>query len=303
MSATRIRRLVLASFPARFRARYGDELEAVTDECGSGWRITADLAAASALQWMRPTFSGRPAESRRQRLQATTSTVFMAWAVAAVAVAVFARGVDDQPVPGLKSWGWTSYVVGQGVFFVSGAAVLAAGFVYWVRVVVPAWRRRDRRTLQAAATPIAVAVAWLGITLALALASHRLHLAGDRHISARGPASAGGYAALVGYGLVTLGCVVVGAAACVKALARSNLPDQWLARSTVVAAGVAVAIWTVAVAATACLVRVLDVGHVGAWNTMLAVVPVVVLLLAGASSIVSAARGVDALARRATTSP
>jgi hypothetical protein len=41
------------------------------------------------------------------------------------AVAVFAKAVNDRPVPGLRSWGWIAYLVGSGLFQLIGCSPYA----------------------------------------------------------------------------------------------------------------------------------------------------------------------------------
>ena len=144
MSTTRLHRLILAVYPERFRDRYGEELAAVAADCGGGWRVTFDLAVSAVKARLNPDPITSGSEGRRLRLETTTATVFALWVWSTVAVALFARAVDDQPVPGLRSWGWAAYEVGNVIFSLSAAAILIVGFVYWLLVVVPAIRTRNR---------------------------------------------------------------------------------------------------------------------------------------------------------------
>lgn len=296
-----IRRVVLAAFPFRFRARYSEELEAVAEDYGGGWRVTADLARAAGREWCFPTFHGPIGERRRQRLQATTSAVLVAWALSLLAGAVFARAVNDKPVPGLRSWGWTAFAIGRGVMQVTAVAVVLAGLVYWIRVFVPALRRRDLPTLRAALLPGAAGVAWLAATGLIVLISHHLQPGDHRHVTttatagATTSAGAGGFAALVAYGVFTLVCLLVWAGGAARALELSALPTRWLARSAVIAMNVSVTIAVVAATAIVSLVRVLIVGGVDVRNTVMAIAPVALLLLAGVGAITSSLRGVKAL--------
>jgi hypothetical protein len=133
MSPSRWQRLLLASFPPSFRRRYGEELSALVPGCGGSWKVTVDLARACLAAWLRPPFLGAAADRRRLRLQATTATVFVLWAVSSVAVALFARAVDDPyPLTGLHSWGWAAYQIGTAVFELTSGLVLVAGFGYWL---------------------------------------------------------------------------------------------------------------------------------------------------------------------------
>lgn len=129
MSASRLRRLILSAYPERFRDRYGDELAAVANECGDGWRVTVDLAVSAARARLDPGLVSSGPDGRRLRLEVTTATVLALWVWSTVAVALFARAVDDRPVPGLSSWGWGAYAVGNGIFSLSALVIVVVGFL------------------------------------------------------------------------------------------------------------------------------------------------------------------------------
>lgn len=290
-----MQRLILAAFPARFRDRYGAELGALVPECGGGWRDTVDLARAAVREWIHPSFPGSPDERRRLRLQSTTATVFVAWAFAIVAGAVFARSVDDQPVPGLQSWGWTSYEVAAGVFQVAVVLIAVIGFAFWLRVVVPAWRERDYATLKPAVLPVAVVGSWFAVTGAIAYFGHRF-VAGNRgHINAQAPVSGIGWTVLALYGVLTIVYVGVCAASCTTALSRSRLSARLLEGSTWMAALGTAALAVVSVAGAVCLSRVLLIGRAGVRDSTTAVLSVLLLLLLTGAALVSTARGLRTL--------
>ena len=300
MSVSRAQRWVLRSFPPGFRARYGDELAALASECDGGWHDTADLARAAAGAWMHPRFPGPPEDRGRRRLQATTATVFFVWSLSALAVAVFARAVDDKPVPGLHSWGWTAYAVGSAIFQVTVVAALAVGFGYWLRVVVPAWRRRDRNTLLAAALPAGLVTVWLGGTGLVSLyARHQT----QRHYGYQTWRLPGGGTGVVLalYAAFTVICVVACAMAATRALARAELGVRLLTVSAWLSTGAAAALVAVTIAASLCLTRVLIVGGIGARDTAMAVIPAVFLTLASGLAVTSSLRAVPQLTAR--TSP
>ena len=174
MSPSRLHRLILAVYPERFRHRYGDELATVAADCGGGWRVTSNLAVSAVKARLNPDPITSGSDGRRLRLETTTSTVFALWVWSTVAVVLFARAVDDQPVPGLRSWGWGAYTVGNVIFSLSAAAVLIVGFVYWLLVVVPAIRARNRATLMSTLVPVGVVVLWLAGTGVLAVATNHV---------------------------------------------------------------------------------------------------------------------------------
>jgi hypothetical protein len=295
MSGARLPRILLAGYPPSFRSRYGDELAALVADCPGGWRVNLDLARGLIAAWFRPTFTGPPAEQRRRRLQTTTATVFAAWSAATLFVAVFARAVDDQPVPGLRSWGWAAYQVGNVVFELSAAAILVAGFVYWLAVVVPAGRRRDRSVLVPACLPPLIVSAWLGATLMIAVLTRRFVPGSGRHISAQGPHTAAGWAILAAYAVFTVVCVVASAGSAIKALAAARLSERLLAASTVMGSVATGALLLVTGAACVCLTKVILVGHISARTAATAVVPAAALVLSSASAVVSSRRGVAVL--------
>jgi hypothetical protein len=292
---SRLQRLALWAFPARFRARYGEELVALLPECSGGLKVTADLALAAAHEWLRPSFSGSPEERRRLRLQTTTATVFVLWSLSTLAAVIFARAVDDRPVPGLHAWSWVAYEIGSGVIQLTAGLVLLAGFGYWLRVVISAWRSRERSTLISAVLPVIVGGVWLAVTGLVAFLGNHIVPGNYRHISAQAPTTAGGMAVLAIYVLFTTGCVWVCAACAVRALAQSNLSNRLLAGSTLLAALVASALIVVAVAATVCLVRVLIFGGLDVRNAAMAVGAVTIFLLTSCAAGTSTLRGVRAL--------
>lgn len=301
MSGSLIRRLVLATYPAGFRERYGDELAAVAAECGDGWRVTFDLALSAAKARLNPDLATSEPEGRRLRLQTTTSTVFALWTWSVVAVALFARAVDDQPVPGLRSWGWSAYAVGNVIFELSAGAILITGFAYWLRVVVPAARTRDRRTLVPAVMPVAVVLLWLVGTGIVATVSNHIRPGNYRHISAQGPHSAGGWALLAVYALFTVICVAGCTVGVRRALASAALPARALAASWLVAVATTLSITAVTTCAVVCLAKVLITGGISGRDELTAIGPVCFLLLAAMSASVSSIRGLAAF--RAPTAP
>lgn len=293
MSASWTQRTLLAAFPTRFKERYGEELADLVPMCGGGWRDSADLARAVAKEWVQPTFLGDPDERRRLRLQATTATVFLAWSVATVAAAVFARAVDDQPVPGLRSWGWSAYRVGTIEFEFTVVVILAAGLMYWLRVVGPAWRQRDYRTLVPAFLPIGVVAFWLAVTGLLSYVFNGSHL--HQPGSPPGPSTFGGWVVLVLYGVFTVASAMVCAGSVIRALERAGLSVELLSRSTMVAAVATASLVALTVTMAVCLTRVLMIGGLSSWDTFLAVTPAVALVVVGAASVTSTARGLRAL--------
>ena len=185
--------------------------------------------------------------------------------------------------------------IGTGVFQLTAGLVLFAGFGYWLRVVIPAWRSRERSTLISAVLPVIVGGVWLAITGLVAVLGNHIVPGNYRHISAQAPTTAGGIAVLAIYVVFTTGCLGVCADCAVRALARSNLPNRLLAGSTLLATFVTCALIVVAAAACVCLARVLIVGGLAPRNAAMAVGAVTIFLLTSCAAGTSTLRGVRAL--------
>lgn len=295
MSLSRLHRLILAVYPERFRDRYGEELATVAAECGNGWRVTFDLAVSAVRARLNPDAITPGSNRRELRLETTTSTVFALWVWSTVAVALFARAVDDQPVPGLRSWGWGAYAAGNVIFSLSVAAILIVGFVYWLAVVVPAICTSNRATLKPAVVPVVVVALWLAGTGVLAIATHHIRAGNYRHITAQGPHTAGGWALLAIYALFTAACVTVCTTSIRWALKKAELTPPMLSVSSVVAAGASVALAAITACALICVTRVLMIGGIGVRDEITAIGPVCFLLLTSTAALTSSLRGLRAI--------
>jgi hypothetical protein len=298
MTASRLHRLILAAYPETFRDRYGDELVTVAADCGGGWRVTVDLLISAVKARLSPDPATPGADNRRLRLESTTATVFVLWVWSTLAVALFARAVDDQPVPGLSSWGWSAYVVGNVIFTLSAAAILMVGFVYWLVVIVPAVRTRNRAALIPALIPVAVVGLWLAGTGGLAVATNHIQAGNYRHITAQGPRTAGGWALLATYALFTVVCVAICTTSIRRALRAAALTPSMLTVSSVVAATATVALAAITACAAICLARVLMIGGVSVRDQMTAVGPVCFLFVTTAAAVTSSLRGLPAIRTR-----
>jgi hypothetical protein len=298
MSACRLHRLILAAYPERFRDRYGDELATVADDCDGGWRVTFDLAVSAVKARLNPDPIISTSGGRRLRLETTTGTVFVLWVWSTVAVALFARAVDDQPVPGLRSWGWGAYAVGNIIFTLSAAAFLVVGFAYWLLVVVPAIRTKNRATLVPAVVPVAVAVLWLAGTGLLAAATHHIRPGNYRHITAQGPHTVAGWGLLTSYAAFSAACVTVCTTSIRRALRKAELTPPMLTVSSVVAVAASVALAAISACAVICVTRVLMIGGIGVRDELTAIGPVCFLILASTAAAASSARGLRALRTR-----
>ena len=210
-------------------------------------------------------------------------------------MALFARAVDDQRVPGLRSWGWGAYAVGNVIFSLSSAVILIVGFLYWLRVVVAAVRTGNRAILIPAALPVAVVVLWLAGTGVLAVATNHIRPGNYRHITAQGPYTAGGWALLAIYALFTVACVTVCTTSIRRVLIKAELTPPMLTVSSAVALTASVALAAITACAVICVTRVLMIGGIGVRDEMTAIGPVCFLLLASAAAATSSVRGLRAV--------
>jgi len=130
------RSLALAAYPPSFRERYGDELDALSEDHGRSGRATADLALGAARAWVRPAFAGSPAEVRRLRLLASISTVWVCWCVVVVGTMATLRLLEDPAAPGLdvQTPGWV--LAGH----LTTAAIAIAAVLITAAGVTPGWR-------------------------------------------------------------------------------------------------------------------------------------------------------------------
>jgi hypothetical protein len=168
---------LLALYPAAWRRRYGDELDALVvdmhaDGRDTGWRVRADVLRAAARERLR----GHRGEPSR-RIRAGASLVLWAWALFALAGAVVAKTSEhwQQALPGHSSSIANVAFKGLTVLAVTAAALVAAG----IAVTLPAamrflrdggWARIHRRGLAAAALTVVAATT----TVVLVAWAHRL---------------------------------------------------------------------------------------------------------------------------------
>jgi hypothetical protein len=290
---TLIQRALLSSYPSRFRARYGAEMTLATAESGSSWRVTCDLARGALRAWLQPDV-GTGSDRCRDRMQTSVALVFLAWCASVCSAGVFAKAVDDQPVPGLHSWGQTGYSVAQGVFVVTAAAVLLFGFIYWLLVVMPAVRSRNRAVLIPALAPLPIVGAWLGAT-ALVASFARSYINGPHQHPGQQHPGIIALGVLGIYLVVTVAAVVGCGASAVRALDAGSLSLQQLRPAVELLVVVAIALTAQTIASAVALTRVLDIGGIGVRGALQALPPVVVMLCASAVAIISSHSGIRVL--------
>ena len=213
-----------------------------------------------------------------------------AWCASVVAAAGFAKAVDDPRLPGLHGAAWTAYDIGAVMVEVTATVVLAAGFAFWLALIVPAVRARRRDVVLLAAAPAAIVAAWLGVTKLVALYAH--HVSRHGTVSWAGLRGAVVVTVLAAYVAITLACVAGCAASAAQALRRARVGERRLVSSTAVAALSTVGV--VAQGVSAAVVFAVLMGGRGALDPrdiVMSSATLAVLMGSGAIALVSARRG------------
>lgn len=278
-------RWALRAYPPSFRERYGDELEALIDDVTPSWRHTAGLYVGAGQAWLRPAFTGP--DSTRRRLQASVSTVWVAWCAGFLLAPAIDKALLDPPGPGVDATVRRLLDVSAGAFVAGWVVVLAGTALIVGRSLVPALRARQWSVLR----PLAPAVV-LGFVEAAGLVA--LALAAPSGGTVRSPATlAVGTAWLVGL-LAFLVSSGFGPGLTIRRLH----PDAPVLRVPTLLA--AVLSLCLAAMTASCAAAVLVAGRatlVGLFAPVAAVVAVGVV--ASSTALVSSARGVLALRARA----
>lgn len=278
-----IERFALKAYPPSFRARYGDELEAVLTQLPASRATAADLLLGAGRAWLHPRFTGAAARQRRQR--ASISTTWVAWCAGfMVAPALNKALLDtsgravDPAVRALVDIGAAAFAAGW-LCLVVGAAVLLA------RVYLPALRSHRRRLL----TPLAPALI-LGALLLAGLAS----LVGAGLTGARPPGTALSWFVLWLVGLAAfLCCLGIGPAVSLTRLPECSGDELRLPGLAAVVASVCLAVMT------GCgIAAVVVSGHATLMRSQNLVIAVLIVA-AGASlvALTSSFRGTSSVAR------
>jgi MFS family permease len=163
-------RLALRAYPPSFRERYGAELETLVADTGTGPRTVANLLAGALLAWVRPVLPVEPSERRRRRLQASVATTWVVWCAGFLVAPSANRALLDPPVPGAGAVVQALLQVAQWSMIAGWILVLIAGIPLGLRVVVSAFRSRDRKTLRPLWMPVIlllIEAAGMGLLVAL----------------------------------------------------------------------------------------------------------------------------------------
>jgi hypothetical protein len=169
---------LLALYPAAWRRRYGDELDALiadmhADGRDTGWRVRTDVLRAAARERLRGGHRGEPS----RRIRGGASLVLWAWALCVLAGAIVAKTSEhwQRSLYGHPASIAKVAFAGLTVMAVTAAVLVAAGIALTLPAAVQflregGWSRiRSRALIAAGLTAAAVAA-----TIALVAWAHRL---------------------------------------------------------------------------------------------------------------------------------
>lgn len=239
MNADRTSRALLRLYPAPWRARYGEELEALIVETSGGripWRVRLDVVRAAGFERLRSAGlagDGPPTE----RMRGGSLLVLCAWAlfvVGGVVVQKFSEHWQAATASGSRA-------LPAGAFdtLVAAAAIGSALVLTGVALVVPSivgllrdggWRQVQRYLFVAAALTLAAVLTFVPVVVW----AHRLS-------QPQRNGHDGGYAAAFGLSAVLLlASLAAWTVAAVAVARRLELPRNVLRRETVLATAVTV---------------------------------------------------------------
>jgi len=257
MSVSRTSRLLVRLYPSAWRARYGEELEALIVESSGGprvpWRMRLDVARGGTCERLRAAGllgDGRPGDAVR----AGALLTLCAWAlfvIAGIAVQKFSehwQNVTPASLQALPSTAFTTLIVAA----VLGSVLVAAG----IATAIPSMSA----SLRAGAWPavrgriLTAALLTCGVVAATAGLAARAHgLTGHQ----RNGGDAAYAIAFDAWALLVIGCLVSWTAAAVAAARRLHLPaaalrvETWIASlvtAAMAAMTIATAVWWAALA-------------------------------------------------------
>ena len=281
--ADRVRRSALAAYPPSFRARYGDELDALVAETGVGPRVVADLLLGALSAWLRPAYGVDPVERRRLRLVSTASTVWVSWCVVTCGTLGTLRLLEDQPAPGLDlttpAWN-AAHGAASAVLLLSTLMVALGGLPLGFRAL--ARSASARRVLVGPAAALALACAW-AVPVAAYSATH----------PSAGAIPAWYALVVLGWALLVLATAAWWTLAVPRAL-RAMEPSSAALRRPVVCAGPAALALLVPPGLLAAVLGATDLG-LGRGYAAVAGACVAVVVAAAVAGVVSAGRGAAVL--------
>jgi hypothetical protein len=167
----RLARVALGLYPAAWRERYGEEVQALLDDSGADLRTVAGLTWQAALAWAWPP---RHLYDRPARMRGSVATVLVAWTMLAGLGVVFFQLTQAQgarsPAHPLIAW---SYWVFDAAVAVSVIAVAVGGAPLWLLMMRTAVRRRSWRDVMYLCSPLSATAAWVIAVRITVLLLHR----------------------------------------------------------------------------------------------------------------------------------
>jgi hypothetical protein len=280
---TPVARWALAAYPPSFRDRYGAELEALVEDVPPSWRHTTGLYAGAARAWARPAFTGP--DSVRGRMQASVSTVWVAWCAGFLLVPAMDKALLDPPGPHADATVRRLLDAAAGVLVVGWLVVLIVGALLVSRSLLPALRERRWSVLR----PLVPAVVLTAVETAGLVALVAASRSDAPHPS---PATVVLALAWVVGLLALLASGGFGAGATIRLLHPSATA---LRLPTLLSAALAVCLAALTVTGAAAVLLARDAALVGSAVPVVAIVAVAAV--ASSTAVVSSARGVLALRR------
>ena len=157
--ATMLSRAALALYPPSWRARYGDEIQALLDDSGGGLAAVASVAWRAVPAWICPP---RHLHDRPARMRSSLATALMSWSMLAGLALVFAQLTQLQ---GFTAPGHPEVRLAYAVFDVSLAlsALVAGlgGLPLWLLMLRRARRERRPRDMVYLLLPLIAPAAYL----------------------------------------------------------------------------------------------------------------------------------------------
>jgi hypothetical protein len=306
MKASRTIDRLLCCYPEPWRARYGDELEALILDMSDGrrvpWRVRADVLGAGLRERLHASASSGD-DPARSRVRAGVVLVMWAWALFVLGGAVLSKSSEHWQAAMPAGSGHTTATaafstvlvgaVGAGLLVLAGIGAALPHLLSFLRG--GGWRHIRRHVLTAGA----LTVAGIAATIALSAWSHGLTPAARNGHDTAFAIAFLAWAALCSGALLTWTAAAALTARHLGLATRTLRVQARLAAAATAAMGLiatATAVWWVAVgdAAPAALTGGPDVGRQSALVPQL-VVAMVIMLCATALGAVGARRAVRAL--------
>ena len=157
-------RAALALYPPSWRARYGDEIQALLDDSGGGLAAAASVAWRAVPAWICPP---RHLHDRPARMRSSLATALMSWSMLTGLALVFAQLTQLQ---GLTAPGHPEVRLAYAVFDISLAlSVLVAGLgglPLWLLMLRRARREQRPRDMMYLLLPLIAPAVYLAALIA-----------------------------------------------------------------------------------------------------------------------------------------